>query len=234
MILPVNSQVTFIELEENDVNRRYITPNFENVEGKVLAVIGDSPKVHLIRTGYATILSAPDTDTVNVTALQAVPSTVDAVYTIQIAAHPVLGTAQATARFSSEFTQLVGSAQPQIAQVPSPVTVPAVPAVDLTAQLKAQMLERKQAELNAKVPADPITPTVPVTQSLPGQTEMKFEDFVAKKQAEKEILKPEINKALQPRPSGKIDLLMQQMDELFEEVSEIRSILSEMRSGLGV
>lgn len=245
MIFGVNTQVTYVELEENDVNRRYVLPNFENVSNKVLSAISNQPKVNLVRIGFATILSAPDTVAAETSsALQAIPSTVSAIYTIQMNNHDVLGTAQANARYSEELTQLIGNTQalefgnvnaPVQSAIPAPA--PAAPAVDLTAQLRAQMLSSKQAEFAKPItapPVEPVTPSVPVSEPLPGQTEMKFEDFVAKKQAEKAVSKSTVNERLKPQPSGKIDILLREVGELKDELEELRAILTEMRSGLGV
>lgn len=239
MLFEVNSQVTYIELEENDVNRRYIMHNFEGIPGKILNVIKDNPKVHLVRTGYATITSAPDTNTDTVSGLQSIPSTVNAVYTIQIMAHPVLGTGLTTARYSDELTQLVANAESVVTETPVAVAAPQEPKVDLTAQLKAQMLAKKQEEFArpTAVPTvitEPVTPSVPIGEPLPGQTEVKFEDFITQKKAEQAIAKPSVNKALKPQPTGKIDILMEMVAGLSEEVEELRAILTEMRSGLGV
>lgn len=230
-----NSQVSYVELEENDVNRRYILPNFENLEGKIRGALQGNPKVLLIRTGNATITSKTTDDIATVTGLQAIPSSVDAVYNIEVHDHPVLGHSGTTARYSNDLTGLISATEPTrevvtVSQVNAP---PAEPKKDLTSQLRQQMLGGKLQEKTEKPQANIEVVKQEQTELVKEESTMKMEDFIAQKKAEQPS-KAEINKALKPRPVGKIDVLIEEMEDLREEVSDLRNLIIEMKSGLGV
>lgn len=242
------SQVTYVELEENDVNKRFIVPNLENLEGKVRGLLRGQPKVFLVRTGTATITSVPSDDVESVAGLQAIPSAVTALYNIQVHNHEVLGSAATTARYSDELTQLIAASDavqpaqqgfPTIQQVPVAITRPPAPKVDLTDQLRAQMTGVAQNRLAAPaLKQDEIAmeqmELVPEDKPI-----LKMEDFIAQQKAKKAVSAPEptkreINEALRPKPVGKIDVLIEEIEDLREELSELRQLILEMKSGLGV
>lgn len=238
------SQVTYVELEENDVNKRFIVPNLENLEGKVRGLLQGQPKVFLVRTGTAAITSAPSDDVENVAGLQAIPSTVTAVYDVQVYNHEVLGNATTTARYSDELTQLIAAAQPVqqgfvvVGQQPTtPAVKPAEPKVDLTAQLRSQMLGKAQEKLETPVMKQDEIGMEQMELVPEEKPVMKMEDFIAEQKAKQAIHEPtkkEVNEALRPKPVGKIDVLIEEVEELREELSELRQLILEMKSGLGV
>lgn len=215
---PVGSQFTYIELEENDISKRFIVPTYSDIRQRLAILIVGLPKVTLKNLGAATIASIATDDIDSVTGLQALPSTVTAMYNVMLLDHPVLSGQESKARYSEELSGLIAQAQPNALpagfetqplsppfNVPAiapfipaaaPLTQPEAPKVDLTQALRSQMLQKKAQEHAA--PAQPPAPVVvpaPV-QTTPAQFDpnapppgqMKLEEFLEVEKAKKEEL----------------------------------------------
>lgn len=173
--LQVGATGKWIELEMKDENKRFIFPPIESLEGRIQAFINKYPTLNLVRIGNATVTSKDVSVTTDQNVFEGIPSKVDAVYHINLnGGHPAIQ--DGTARYSEELVNAIAVLVPAQAATAIPFGQPAnqlttfdvtassddipnettqisvataeapKPALDLTAQLRAQMAEQVQSK----------------------------------------------------------------------------------------
>ena len=168
--LEKGSRMKFVEIEQQDISRRFLVPDLNNLEARIASIAKTRPDISLVRIGNAIVTSLDDTSTLD--GLLGIPSSVEHNYVIDLCGdHPVLGAG--VARYSSELIAVLEEAnisnisltqekveQGQMsvydmtavqADNPSPVaTAPAAPKPDLAASLRAQLSQQSQTVSPAK------------------------------------------------------------------------------------
>jgi hypothetical protein len=109
VVLEKGSQAKFIEIDQQDVVRRFVVPDINGLEGRVQSLISKYPGLSLVRIGKAIVASEDGASDLK-DSLQGVPSAVDTCFMIDLCGdHPVLG--QGPARYSTELIQEISSAE---------------------------------------------------------------------------------------------------------------------------
>jgi hypothetical protein len=114
VVLEKGSEAKFIELDQNDVVRRFVVPDINGLEGRVQSLIKRYPGLSLVRIGRAIVASEDGASDLK-DSLQGVPSTVDTCFMVDLCGdHPVLG--QGPARYSAQLIQEISAAQVEAVQ----------------------------------------------------------------------------------------------------------------------
>jgi hypothetical protein len=258
--LDKGSQAKFVELEQNDVVKRFLVPDVSGLEDKVRGLISNHGNVSLVRIGRAVVTSKDETNELK-DGLEGFPSAVSSCYTIDLCGdHPILP--QGPARFSLELIEAINDVEPIKApsevgeqgqmsvydltaeQADEPKVV--APKPDLAASLRAQLETKKeetlQDKLNAKLqekkeeePA-PIKNEVQVVETghttvitLPKNVQIQEEkkelsetqlqlnkamEEAKKKREERATSARSQIKVMEPRPQGKIDILLEKVERI--------------------
>lgn len=240
MELIKGSSAKFIELEQNNVVKRFVVPSMSGLEGRIQSLVQKHPSLILVRIGKAIVASENGTSEYR-DGLEGVPSKVDSSYTVDLCGdHPVLG--QGPARYSKELIQTLTEETPVNVATEEHIEkgqltvhdfaeqdpLPNLPKADLAASFRAQMKQQEQEQTS-----------VTLTETLSLQLEKKKESDIqeklnAKLQQQKSLPeKSEIIltnskdlekavenssnkraeiKVMEPRPMSKIDMLLEKVD----------------------
>jgi hypothetical protein len=230
MLVDKGSQVIYVEFEEKERTKRFVVPTGDNIENKIRVFANQSVGIDLIRMGDATVTSRVDSDEA-VVGLESIPSTVEAVFNLDMNDHPVLH--QGQGRYSSELikgimeVQTVQLTLPEVkteGEIVAPKVESEKPKADLTETLKQQMAQKALEKLSSdkakkeeSAVATPVTPKVEVPAvvesekpKVPSVNEnnMTLSEFLESKKAEK---------AAAPRPSrplSKIDKILEKVERI--------------------
>jgi hypothetical protein len=172
--LTKGSEGMFIELEQNDVAKRFIIPSIEGIEGKLQGFVKKHPGLILVRFGKAIVASSDGANEYR-DGLENVPSAVVSSCMIDLCGgHPVLNVGPA--RYSLELIKAINETETEVTRqeeveqgqltihdfaekIEEPKQVAALPKPDLAASLRAQIEQKKeepkvqslQDKLNAKL-----------------------------------------------------------------------------------
>jgi hypothetical protein len=187
LTLEKGSQGRFIELEQDDVVKRFIVPDIEGLEGRIRSLVRKSANIALVRIGRAVVASKDETNGLR-DGLEGIPSKVMSCYMIDMCGdHPMLG--QGQARYSQELIQEIAKATPVAAQEERIEQ----------GQLSVYDFSAPQEEAPSQVAALPTAPKKSLTDQLRAQKEqqeekpvMTLEEALAKKKAEQPAVKSEL------------------------------------------
>lgn len=222
LTLQKGSEGKFIEIEQNEIQRRFIVPNIPDLEARVFTLMEKYPGLSLVRVGRAIVASQDESNELK-DGLEGVPSSVESAFTIDLCGdHPVLG--QGPARYSLELIKEITSAEPQSIQstVPNQMSVfdlaetqeeeekpalslPSAPKKSLAEQLREQVEEQKK-------------PAMTLEQALA----KKKSESVAEK-SELEIVTKSDNALVQTepiKPTEEVTVIKKEEDPAIEDAQE--------------
>lgn len=163
------TQVMYVEIEENDRNKRFVLPYVDGLQARIHPFIQKNPALRFVRMGYGIATGEKPASGTEAVGFESVEAPVSVMVSLDMRDHPVLQDGEG--RYSEELTRMIASTEvTAIALPPAPeaqeVVTPAAQtsAADLTAQLTAQM-----ASQAPQAPVAEQTPKIDLTASLRAQ-----------------------------------------------------------------
>lgn len=209
------SQVIYVEFEQNERTKRFVLPESENIKLKIEQFVKETANLDLVRYGNATVASKVDDDSGSI-GLEEVPSTVTAVFNIDLADHPVLVNGQG--RYSTELIEAIQ----KIELFTAPVVETEKPkvAASLTDQLKQQVAQQAIDKLSAdkekkdekefvKVSAPPAEKE----KDKPVENNMSLTEFIEKNKKQKQPTAL-FERKPRPQPVSKIDRILEKIERI--------------------
>lgn len=220
----------YAELMEGDnPSKRYVFPQSADIESKLKTYVSQNPHVRLIRTGTATATSESSDDSAiaDQGKLDTIPANVDKVYQVIMQDHPVLIGKESAARYSQELIDAVKNVKVEIEVVKQQALAPVVDKKqDLTQQLKNQLSQEKiESETKHTSLTDQLRSQMQPDkqEDAPPPGQMTLEEAVVQSRQQQ----PDKNHKLSPKPIGKIDKLLREVEDLRQEVRALQQLLTE-------
>lgn len=116
LTLEKGSEGRFVEIEQDDIVKRFLVPDVNELEGRIRTLVQQKPGLALVRIGRAIVASKDEASELN-DGIEGVPSHVIGCYNIDFCGdHPILGSG--SARYSQEFIQTISTTKPQKQEQP--------------------------------------------------------------------------------------------------------------------